>query len=210
MLAASSTGPEGGAEAREEAEAEAEEAEQEAGEEAEQAGEEEAGEEEAGVEEAGVEDGRDDGRGYLYSERRSESDEDGEEEWAGGRVAARRPARRSLMGGGSSGAAGDAAAVPAHDLAHGAEAMVYELPPELWAESTEAAMEEDEEDGGGASSYVRPSRGRGAAPLSSAVVTDKVCTLTPHRSLCALCHPLQLSATHLRRCIRSWTRHAAI
>ena len=163
-----------------------------------------------------MEDGRDDGRSYLYSQRRSESDEDGEEEWAGGRVAARHPARRSLMGGGSSGATGDAAAVPAHDLAHGAEAMVYELPPELWAESTEAAMEEDDEDGGGASSYVRPSRGRGAAPLSSVMVTDKVRTLTPHRHLCAartlraLCHPLQPSATHLRRCIRSWTRHAAI
>ena len=131
-------------------------------------------------------------------------------------MAARHPARRSLMGGGSSGATGDAAAVAAHDLAHGAEAMVYELPPELWAESTEAAMEEDDEDGGGASSYVRPSRGRGAAPLSSVMVTDKVRTLTPHRSLCAtrtlraLCHPLQPSATHLRRCIRSWTRHAAI
>ena len=131
-------------------------------------------------------------------------------------MAARHPARRPLMGGGSSGATGDAAAVAAHDLAHGAEAMVYELPPELWAESTEAAMEEDEEDGGGASSYVRPSRGRGAAPLSSVMVTDKVRTLTPHRHLCAtrtlraLGHPLQPSATHLRRCIRSWTRHAAI
>ena len=134
LLVASATGQEGGAEAREEAE------------------------------EVEEEDSRDDGRGKLYSQRRGESDEDEEEEeeWTGRRVAARRPARRPMMGGSSSGAVDKAAATPTHDLAQGAEPMVYELPPELWMETAEAAVLDDEDDEGGASSYVRPEGGRGA------------------------------------------------
>ena len=153
------------------------------------------------------EDSRDDGRGNLYSQRRGESDEDGEEEeeWTGRRVAARRPARRPLMGGGSSGAVDKAAATPTHDLAQGAEPMVYELPPELWIKTAEAAVvddEDDEDDEGGASSYVRPNGGRGAAQLSGVKVTDKVSTLTASTpsapsALSALraLHPLQPLST---------------
>ena len=176
LLAASATGQESGAEAREEAEEE-------------------------------EEDSRDDRRGNLYSQRRSESDEDGEEEeWTGGRLAARRPAKRPLMGGGSSGAADNAAAAPTHDLAQGAEPMLYELPPELWAETAEAAVVDDEDDEGGASSYTRPNGGRGAAQLSGTTVTDKARTLTASapsapsapsalsarsalRAPCTLCNP---------------------
>ena len=126
-----------------------------------------------------------------------------------------------MMGGSSSGAVDKAAATPTHDLAQGAEPMVYELPPELWMETAEAAVLDDEDDEGGASSYVRPNGGRGAARLSGVTVTDKVRTLTPsapsapsapsvHSAPSAPSARSAPSATPLCRCTRSWTRHVAI